>query len=75
MFPSAGSCQSLTRSTSELIHQITFEIPGTRHKFEVIRLLEQRTQPFLESTGLLSLAELTQTSDSAQTLRLGGFMS
>jgi predicted transposase/invertase (TIGR01784 family) len=59
----------LTRSTSELVYQTTFEIPGTRHEFEVIRLWEQPTQPFLESTGLLPLAVLTQTSDAAQTLR------
>ncbi|NEN98571.1 MAG: Rpn family recombination-promoting nuclease/putative transposase, partial [Moorea sp. SIO3I7] len=59
----------LTRSTSELVDQTAFEIPGTRHEFEVIRLWEQSTQPFLESTGLLPLAVLTQTPDAAQTLR------
>ncbi|NEO09042.1 Rpn family recombination-promoting nuclease/putative transposase [Moorena sp. SIO3I8] len=59
----------LTRSTSELVDQTAFEIPGTRHEFEVIRLWEQSTQPFLESTGLLPLAILTQTPDAAQTLR------
>jgi predicted transposase/invertase (TIGR01784 family) len=59
----------LTRSTSELVHQTAFEIPGTRHEFEVIRLWEQATQPFLEATGLLPLAVLTQTPDAAQTLR------
>jgi predicted transposase YdaD len=59
----------LTRSTSELVHQTAFEIPGTRQEFEVIRLWEQPTQPFLEATGLLPLAVLTQTSDAAQTLR------
>lgn len=59
----------LTRSKSELVYQNVFEIPGTRHEFEVIRLWEQSTQPFLEATGLLPLAVLTQTSDAAQTLR------
>jgi predicted transposase YdaD len=59
----------LTPSTSELVYQTTFEIPGTRHEFEVIRLWEQPTQPFLEATGLLPLAVLTQTPDKAQTLR------
>jgi predicted transposase/invertase (TIGR01784 family) len=59
----------LTRSSSELVYQTVFEIPGTRHEFEVIRLWEQPTQPFLESTGLLPLAVLTQTPDTAQTLR------
>jgi predicted transposase/invertase (TIGR01784 family) len=59
----------LTRSSSELVYQNSFEIPGTRHEFEVIRLWEQPTQPFLESIGLLPLAVLTQTPDTAQTLR------
>jgi predicted transposase/invertase (TIGR01784 family) len=59
----------LTRSNSELVYQNAFEIPGTRHEFEVIRLWEQPTQPFLESTGLLPLAVLTQTADASQTLR------
>ncbi len=40
-----------------------------RHEFEVIRLWEQPTQPFLESTGLLPLAVLTDTPNRAQTLR------
>jgi predicted transposase/invertase (TIGR01784 family) len=59
----------LTRSNSELVYQNLFEIPGTRHEFEVIRLWEQPTQSFLEARGLLPLAVLTQTSDAAQTLR------
>ncbi|MCA2562978.1 DUF4351 domain-containing protein, partial [Microcystis sp. M40BS1] len=40
-----------------------------RHEFEVILLWEQPTQTFLEATGLLPLAVLTQTPDTAQTLR------
>ncbi len=40
-----------------------------RYEFEVIRIWEQPTQPFLESTGLLPLAVLTETSDKVQTLR------
>jgi predicted transposase/invertase (TIGR01784 family) len=59
----------LTRSNSELVYQNVFEIPGTRHEFEVIRLWEQPTQLFLESTGLLPLAVLTQAADASQTLR------
>ncbi|UXE63530.1 MAG: Rpn family recombination-promoting nuclease/putative transposase [Woronichinia naegeliana WA131] len=59
----------LTRSNSELVYQNLFEIPGTRHEFEVIRLWEQPTQSFLEARGLLPLAVLTQTSDAAKTLR------
>jgi predicted transposase/invertase (TIGR01784 family) len=59
----------LTPTSSDLVHQTVFEISGMRHEFEVIRLWEQPTQPFLESTGLLPLAVLTQTPDKAQTLR------
>ena len=59
----------LTPSNSDYVYQTAFEIPGTRHEFEVIRLWEQPTQLFLESTGLLPLAVLTDTSDQAQTLR------
>jgi predicted transposase/invertase (TIGR01784 family) len=59
----------LTPSNSERVYQNVFEIPGTRHEFTVIRLWEQPTQPFLESAGLLPLAVLTQTPDTAQTLR------
>lgn len=59
----------LTPSNSDYVYQTAFEIPGTRHEFEVVRLWEQPTQLFLESTGLLPLAVLTNTSDQAQTLR------
>lgn len=41
----------LTPSNSQYVYQTAFEIPGTRHKFEAIRLWEQPTQPFLESIG------------------------
>ncbi len=54
---------------SELVYQTVFEIPGLRAEFEVIRLWEQPTPPFLELRGLLPLAVLTQTPDKAQTLR------
>ncbi|QUY46194.1 Rpn family recombination-promoting nuclease/putative transposase [Acaryochloris marina] len=59
----------LTPSQSYYVYQTAFEIPGTRHEFEVIRLWEQPTELFLESTGLLPLAVLTNTPDQAQTLR------
>jgi predicted transposase/invertase (TIGR01784 family) len=59
----------LRPTESELVYQSVFEIPGMRYEFEVIRIWEQPTQPFLESTGLLPLAVLTQTLDQAQTLR------
>lgn len=59
----------LSPTGSDLVHQTFFEIPGMRHEFEVIRLWEQPTEPFLEATGLLPLAVLTKTPDKAQTLR------
>jgi predicted transposase/invertase (TIGR01784 family) len=59
----------LNPTGSELVYQTVFEIPGMRAEFEVVRLWEQPTQPFLESTGLLPLAVLTKTPDKAQTLR------
>jgi predicted transposase/invertase (TIGR01784 family) len=54
---------------SDLVYQTVFEIPGMRAEFEPIRLWEQPTEPFLEATGLLPLAVLTQTPDKAKTLR------
>jgi predicted transposase/invertase (TIGR01784 family) len=52
----------LTPMGSELVHQNVFETEVMRHQFQVIRLWEQPTQPFLEATGLLP-------PDKAQTLR------
>jgi predicted transposase/invertase (TIGR01784 family) len=59
----------LNPTGSDLVYQTVFEIPGIRAEFDVIRIWEQPTQPFLESTGLLPLAVLTKTPDKAQTLR------
>jgi predicted transposase/invertase (TIGR01784 family) len=59
----------LTPTNSDLVHQTVFETEVMRHQFQAIRLWEQPTAPFLESTGLLPLAVLTQTPDKAQTLR------
>ena len=59
----------LKPTESDLVFQTVYEVPGLRAEFEVIRLWEQPTEPFLESTGLLPLAVLTNTSDKAQTLR------
>jgi predicted transposase/invertase (TIGR01784 family) len=59
----------LKPSGSDLVFQSVYEVPGLRAEFEVIRIWEQPTEPFLESTGLLPLAVLTNTSDKAQTLR------
>lgn len=59
----------LKPTRSELVFQTVYEVSGLRAEFEVIRIWEQPTQPFLELTGLLPLAVLTNTPDKAQTLR------
>jgi len=59
----------LAPSQSEAVYQTTFEVPGTRHEFEVVRLWEQSSALFLNQPGLLPLAPLTQTEDPAQLLR------
>jgi predicted transposase/invertase (TIGR01784 family) len=56
-------------SRSEAVYQTAFEIPGTRHEFEVIRLWEQPPSSFLSSPGLLPLAVLAQTQDRPEVLR------
>ena len=59
----------LKASGSDFVFQTVYEAPGLRAEFEVVRLWERPTEPFLESTGLLPLAVLTNTPDRAQTLR------
>lgn len=53
----------LKRTQSELVYQSTFEIPNTRHQFEVIRLWEQPASIFLGSQGLYPFASLAQTDE------------
>ena len=59
----------LTPTNSSLVHQNAFEIPRTRHEFDVIRLWEQPVEIFLNSPGLLPLATLANTTDRIATLR------
>lgn len=59
----------LRQSTSPLVYQTQFELPGTRHEFEVIRLWEQPVDRFLNTPGLLPFAVLAQTSDRVATLQ------
>ena len=59
----------LKPTSSELVYQNRFEIPGTRHEFQVIRLWEQPEEVFWQSPGLLPLAVLSQTEDRRETLR------
>jgi predicted transposase/invertase (TIGR01784 family) len=59
----------LKPTNSPLVYQNRFEIPRTRHEFEVIRLWEQSPENFLSFQGLLPFAVLTQTNDRATVLR------
>jgi predicted transposase YdaD len=56
-----------TRSPS--VYETTFEIPGLRGDFEVIRLWEQPTELFLAAPGLLPFAVLSQTTEQVEVLR------
>ncbi|MEC4802718.1 MAG: Rpn family recombination-promoting nuclease/putative transposase [Jaaginema sp. PMC 1079.18] len=58
----------LRQSASPLVYQTQFELPNTRHEFEVIRLWEQPVDLFLDTPGLLPFAVLAQTSNPAAVL-------
>lgn len=59
----------LKETSSELVRQNTFSIPGSRHEFEVIRLWEQPAEVFLRYPGLLPFAVLGETNDKNSTLQ------
>jgi predicted transposase/invertase (TIGR01784 family) len=59
----------LTPTQSERVYQTTFELPGTRHEFEVVRLWEVPVTELLRSPGLLPLAILSRTDDKTATLQ------
>ncbi|MGB3293375.1 MAG: Rpn family recombination-promoting nuclease/putative transposase [Phormidesmis sp.] len=59
----------LKPSQSPLVYQDTFEIPNTRHSFEIIRIWEQPVELFLSMPGLLPFAVLAKSEDSAANLR------
>ncbi len=59
----------LQPTTSDLVQQTTFILEETRHAFEVIRLWEQPTRPFLQAPGLLPFAVLSQTNERLSTLQ------
>lgn len=60
----------LKQTTSELVQQNVFTLPGTRHEFTVIRLWEQPTEVFLQTPGLLPLAVLSCTDNPVGVLNL-----
>ena len=59
----------LKPTSSELVYQDSFSIPGTHHEFQVIRLWEQPAELFWQSPGLLPLAVLGNTKSRRETLR------
>jgi predicted transposase/invertase (TIGR01784 family) len=59
----------LRETSSEAAQITTFQGNNFSHEFRVIRLWEQPTAPFLERSGLLPYAALTQTNDRASVLR------
>ena len=59
----------LLPSTSNLVFQTSFDIPGTSHRFEVIRLWERSSEEFQQLPGLLPFAALGKTNDRVGTLR------
>lgn len=59
----------LRETNSELVHETTFRANRLTNEFDVIRLWEQPTEPFLQRPGLLPYAALTKTNDRAAVLR------
>jgi predicted transposase YdaD len=59
----------LRPTDSALVQQTTFIANRLRHEFEVVRLWEQPTELFLQRSGLLPYAALSQASDRAAVLR------
>lgn len=59
----------LQETSSELVKQNSFSLTRTYHEFDVIRLWEQKTNPFLQYPGLLPFAALSKTVSPAQVLQ------
>ncbi len=59
----------LQKTDSELVQQTTFTLEETFHRFQVIRLWEQPTEIFLQTSGLLPFAVLSNTSNKTNTLQ------
>jgi predicted transposase/invertase (TIGR01784 family) len=59
----------LRQTRSELVYQNSFSLENTQHQFEVIRLWEQPTEIFLQASGLLPFAVLSQTQNREQVLQ------
>lgn len=59
----------LKPTTSELVHQMSYELERTHHAFDVIRLWEQPASLFLQYPGLLPFATLGQSESPEGVLR------
>ena len=71
-FPRKRMCQVvvyLRKTGSSLVQENSFRLEKTEHRFEVIRLWEQPTERFLQATGLLPFAVLSQTDEPTMVLR------
>jgi predicted transposase/invertase (TIGR01784 family) len=53
----------LRPTNSDLVKENSFRLSKTYHEFEVIRLWETPTEPFLQHPGLLPFAVLSQTDE------------
>lgn len=58
----------LDQTNSPLVQENSFRLENTFHQFEVIRLWEQTPERFLNVTGLLPFAVLSQTDDPTMIL-------
>jgi len=59
----------LKPSQSADVYQDVFELPRTRHEFDIIRMWEQPYSELLTKPGLLPLAVLGKTEDRIETLK------
>ena len=59
----------LKPTQSQEVYRDTFELPRTRHEFDIVRLWEQPSSALLSSPGLLPLAVLASTDDRVAMLR------
>lgn len=59
----------LQKTDSELVRQTTFTLEETSHRFQVIRLWEQPKEIFLQTSGLLPFAVLSNTNSKTNTLQ------
>ena len=58
----------LRKSNSPLVWQNSFELPGLKYTYNVVRLWEVPSEELLSQPGLLPFAVLSQTEDRVETL-------